>query len=207
MFKSITNLWERFGYYFSIAVSWLKSMVQKLKKNRKLCKRIILVLLFVLTWQVGVRYGATHVEIPEPEIIYVTLEPEIVSRSVEIHSEQESNINDIAKVLYGYRYNSDRDLEGIAWIILNRVDNQAEFKNFNTISSVVNQPSQWMGYGSDNPVLENLYDIAEKVLSEYNSDGKHLFAKDFLYFTWSQDYIVFRTEFKDSPTCKYWRSY
>lgn len=204
------KLWESLCDYFSIVLSWLKSLVQKLKKNRKLCKRIILVLLFVLTWQVGVRYGATHVEIPEPEVIKMYEDPavyELQEQQQQIKTEREQNLNAIAKVLYGYRYNSEIDLEGIAWVIFNRVDNQAEFKNFNTIYSVCNQPSQWMGYEEDNPVLENLYSIADKVLTKYESDGTRLFGREYLYFKWSSEYIVFRTTFIEGKDCKYWRSY
>lgn len=206
------KLWESLCDYFSIVLSWLKSLVQKLKKNRKLCKRIILVLLFVLTWQVGVRYGAAHVEIPEPEVVRVQEEidpdlDEMLSQYKAEKSEHEENVNAIAKVLYGYRYNSERDLEGIVWVILNRVDNQAEFKNFSTILSVINQQSQWMGYSEDNLVLEDLYEIADNTLYKYETGGKRLFGQEYLYFTWSSEYILFRTELYDSKTCRFWRAY
>lgn len=186
----------------------LKTNFILLLKNKEACKRIILVELFILTWIVGANFGAHRVKV-EPEIVYVYQEPvleEFDSRAI-AQTEQDQDIKAIAKVLYGYRYNSERDLEGIVWVILNRVDDQTEFKNFSSIEAVVGQPSQWMGYSDSNPVVEDLYSIAERVVSEYNSDGKRPFGKDFLFFTWSQDYIVFRTEFKESPTCKHWRSY
>lgn len=149
-------------------------------------------------------------EIPEPEIVYVHDSPnaDLVSAPAKPEqSDREKDISAISKVLYGYRYNSDRDLEGIVWIILNRVDNQSEFRSFETIQDVVNQPSQWMGYSNENPVLEELYNIVEDTLSKYENDGKRLFGQEYLYFEWRSDYIVFKTELYDSKTCRKWRAY
>lgn len=162
-------------------------------------------MLLMLTWTMGARYGArTVADVETPQQTLEQPEPTIQSEEPQI---QEADIIDIAKVLYGYRYNSDRDLEGIAWVVLNRVDNQAEFRHLSTVSDVVNQPSQWMGYDKNNPVLENLYDIAERVLYKYENDGKRLFGREYLYFEWNSEYIVFKTELYDSKTCKTWRSY
>lgn len=174
-------------------------------RNRKLCQVIVVVMLLMLTWTMGARYGArTVADVETPQQTLEQPEPTIQSEEPQI---QEADIIDIAKVLYGYRYNSDRDLEGIAWVVLNRVDNQAEFRHLSTVSDVVNQPSQWMGYDKNNPVLENLYDIAERVLYKYENDGKRLFGREYLYFEWNSEYIVFKTELYDSKTCKTWRSY
>lgn len=204
--------------YLKMGVEFLVAAFQKLlellktgfillSKNKRLCKKIIFALLFVLVWTLGVRYGASHTKV-EPEIVYVQQDSTQEDSEQTIYrSNREQNVNDIAKVLYGYRYNTDRDLEGIVWVILNRVDNKAEFHDFTTIDSVVNQPSQWMGYSKDNPVLENLWDIADDVLYRYETDGKRLFGKEYLYFEWRSDYIVFKTELYDSRTCQKWRSY
>ena len=185
----------------------LKTGFILLLKNKKLCKGIALVFLFVLVWTIGARYGANHTKV-EPEIVYVYQDPtQEDNEEINVRSQREQNLNAIAKVLYGYRYNTDRDLEGIVWVILNRVDNQAEFHDFITISDVVNQPSQWMGYNENNPVLENLWDIADDVLYRYETDGKRLFGQEYLYFEWRSDYIVFKTELYDSKTCQKWRAY
>lgn len=192
--------------------SKLWDMLKGLLSNRRFLRAVRLIALFALVWMLGARYGATHVKFPEPEVIRVQEEvdpelDEMLSQYKAEKSEHEENVNAIAKVLYGYRYNSERDLEGIVWVILNRVDNQAEFKNFNTISSVVNQQSQWMGYSEDNPVLEDLYEIADNTLYKYETGGKRLFGQEYLYFTWSSEYILFRTELYDSKTCRFWRAY
>lgn len=140
-------------------------------------------------------------ESPDPALI------DMLSRYEIEWSEREQDLNAIAKVLYGYRNSSDRDLEGIVWVILNRMDNQSEFRSLGTIQEVVSQPSQWMGYSSDNPVLENLWEIADDVLYKYETDGKRLFGQEYLYFEWGSDYITFKTELYDSKTCQKWRAY
>lgn len=192
--------------------SKLWDMLKGLLSNRRFLRAVRLAALFALVWMLGARYGVTHVKFPEPEVVRVQEEidpdlDEMLSQYKAEKSEHEENVNAIAKVLYGYRYNSERDLEGIVWVILNRVDNQAEFKNFSTIQSVVNQQSQWMGYSEDNPVLEDLYEIADDTLYRYETGGKRLFGQEYLYFTWSSEYILFRTELYDSKTCRFWRAY
>lgn len=185
---------------------------RSLEKDKALCKRIIILLLVSITWVVGARYGVAHVRTPEPadtkirQVKTLSNKGDFSQHKVQ-RSEREENLTAISKVLYGYRYNSERDLEGIVWVILNRVDNQSEFKGFSTIQDVVNQPSQWMGYSENNPVIEDLWEIADTVLTRYETDGKRLFGQEYLYFEWRSDYIVFKTELYDSKTCKMWRAY
>lgn len=198
--KNLTYLLKK------LCLSW-KTTCMEILKNRERNKKVILGLLFILTWLIGARCGLKQADLLTNKTNSEdTLQNSDTSvESTELDREQEINL--IAKVLYGYRYNSDLDLEGIVWVILNRVDNQAEFQNFETIQEVVKQPSQWMGYSEDNPVIENLYDIASSVVSKYDSDGKRLFGKEYLYFEWSNEYILFKTELYDSSTCRVWRAY
>lgn len=186
----------------------LTSVSVKILKTPKLRQIALVVVLVGLSWVFGMHYGATHAEV-EPEIQYVEITPDpALIHSLEVEkNERDQNIDSIAKVLYGYRYNSERDLEGIVWVILNRLDNQSEFREFGSIQDVVNQPSQWMGYSSENPVVEGLWDIAESTLYKYETDGKRLFGKEYLYFEWRSDYITFKTELYDSKTCQKWRAY
>lgn len=189
----------------------LLKMSYTLLWRSKLARQLIaLALLLNCTWLIGARYGASSVVIPEPEVIYVTPDPaimEMFEQYQEAKSIREQNITSIAKVLYWYRNNSARDLEGIVFVILNRVDNQAEFRDYDSIQMVVNQPSQWTGYSEDNPVLEELYDIAEAALNKYENDGKRPFGQEYLYFEWRSDYITFKTELYDSKTCQKTRLY
>lgn len=191
---------KKLAFLLRKLLSWLKAILKRIEANKTLCKKIIICLVVVLAWVCGMRFGANKVQ-PETkvEIRYIT-----VPQTKQTEQADDSDVKLIAKVLYGMQFNNPTDLEGVVWVILNRVDSPL-FPN--SISEVCNQPSQWMGYSDTNPVVDDLYKIAEKVLSEYDSDGRRLFGKDFLFFTWSQDYIVFRTEFKESNTCRYWRSY
>lgn len=199
---------EGLGCLLCKLLTLLKNVSIKIAKNPILCQLILVMILICSAWGFGRHYGATHTE-PTIETVYVqvTPDPELI-RSLEVEKTQrDQNIDSIAKVLYGYRYNSERDLEGIVWVILNRMDNQAEFRGFESIQEVVNQPSQWMGYSEQNPVLEDLWDIADNTLSKYETDGKRLFGQEYLYFEWHSDYIVFKTELYDSKTCQKWRAY
>lgn len=193
---------------------WLKKILIKIVTTRRLRNQVGMVIVLILTWLLGANYGAKHVEIPEPEpqivTVYTTPDPEaqeFMNRYQVERNERENNLILISKVLYGYRNNSEIDLEGIVWVILNRVSNQSEFRNFDTIPQICRQPHQWMGFEESNPVLENLYAIADKVLTKYETDGTRLFGREYLYFEWSSEYIVFKTELYDSRTCKKWRSY
>lgn len=167
--------------------------------------------MLIIVWFIGVKWGINKAT-TEPQVIYVeqTPSPELqafINSQQIILDQRQKDLTSISKVLYGYRYNSDIDLQGIVWVILNRVDNQSEFRNLVTIQEVVSQPSQWMGYSPDNPVLENLWEIADTVLYKYETDGKRLFGQEYLYFEWRNDYITFKTELYDSKTCQKWRAY
>ena len=190
---------------------WLKSSLLKIAKNTKGQKTILRTIVLITVWFIGAEWGASRVT-AEPQIVYVeqTLSPELqefIDNQQILLDQRQQDLTAISKVLYGYRYNSDIDLQGIVWVILNRMDNQSEFRGFTTIQDVVNQPSQWMGYSEDNPVLENLYTISDEVLTKYESDGKRLFGQEYLYFEWRSDYITFKTELYDSKTCQKWRAY
>ena len=205
---------KRLGSLLWKLLLWLKKTLTKIVKTRRLRNQVGMIVVLVLVWIWGVHYGAKHVELPEPEIkivtVYATPDPE-EAHTITVQSQQEAdreaNLTILAKVLYGYRNNSDIDLEGIVWTILNRVDNEAEFRNYGTIMQVCKQPHQWIGYNESNPVIEHLYEIADKVLTKYESDGARLFGKEYLYFDWSEEYITFKTELYNSRTCKRWRSY
>lgn len=185
-----------------------------LRKNRKSCKTLFMILMYMLTWIVGARYGQSKAIIPDTETgiaaEQVMPDPELEEMLAEYKKTKtvrEVNACSMAKVLYGYRDNSEKDLEGICWVILNRVDNQSEFRNFNTLSDVISCPSQWMGYNASNPVIDSLYNIAEGVLTDYETDGRRMFGQEFLYFEWNPEYLVFKSELYDSKTCKTWRNY
>jgi len=108
----------------------------------------------------------------------------------------------LARLLYGVKNNSTDDLYTMAWCVINRVDNP-QFPS--TVEAVINQPLQWMGYSADNPVLENLYRIADDVLTVWRSGGHRPVSDEYVYMSWSEYDIVLRDNFTEKGSTHYWR--
>lgn len=108
----------------------------------------------------------------------------------------------IAKVLYGVKGNNSTDLRTLCWCIFNRVDNPLYP---NDIAGVVDQPSQWMGYSSENPVLEELYEIARGELDMYLDGSRRPCDSSYVFMDWSSSSITLRDEFTISKSTTYWR--
>ena len=119
----------------------------------------------------------------------------------QITAEMTSEVELIAKVLYGVRNNNENDLRTYAWCIFNRVDNKLYP---NTIEEVVNQPQQWMAYSPDNAVVDYIYQIA---MDEYTSwkTGHRPVTDDFVYMNWTPASITLRNNWKDGSLTSYWR--
>lgn len=108
----------------------------------------------------------------------------------------------IAKVLYGIRNNSERDLRTAIWCILNRVDHP----NYpNTVKEVCEQKSQWMGYDDSNPVLNSLYELAMKELTTWHSDYRPVNI-DYVYMSWSSKEITLRNTWEVAKNTRYWQA-
>ena len=108
----------------------------------------------------------------------------------------------MARALYAYRDNSDRDLRTACWCMLNRVDNPS-FPD--SVKEVCQQPKQWMGYKDDNPILNNLYEIAYKELETWHS-GYRPVNMDYVYMSWSSKEIVLRTTYEIAKNTRYWQA-
>ena len=107
----------------------------------------------------------------------------------------------VARVLQGMNENSERGKKSICWCIFNRVDNPLYG---NTVESVVNQASQWVGYHSTNTITQENYNIAYAEVLKWHSGGIRPMRADFLYLSWSSKEIVLRTQFTDGRGCHYW---
>lgn len=107
----------------------------------------------------------------------------------------------VARVLYGVKGNSERDMRTYAWCIFNRVDDS---KYPDTLAGVISQPSQWMAYSEKNAVLDRLYTIAEEELDRWHS-GHRPVASDFVYMSWSPSEIVLRNRWEETSGTKYWQ--
>lgn len=108
----------------------------------------------------------------------------------------------IAKVLYGVRNNSTDDLKTCVWCILNRVDSTMYP---DTVEEVIAQPKQWMGYREDNPVLEDLYQLAHETLVQWYNGDRRPVSADYVYLNWTPSEIVLRDNWEDGSRTHYWR--
>jgi hypothetical protein len=108
----------------------------------------------------------------------------------------------IAKVIYGTaRNHSDFDKKAVVWCILNRVEHHS---HPDTVAEVCEQPKQWMGYSSENPVLEDIYDLALAELKIWHNGGHRPMDSSFIYLSWSSKEIVLRDTFEENTHTNYW---
>lgn len=109
----------------------------------------------------------------------------------------------LAKMLYGTaRNNSERDQRTAIWCALNRVDSVGYP---NTVKEVCQQPSQWVGYSDDNPILTNLYNIAKKELETWHN-GYRPVGIEYIYMNWSTKQITLRDTWKKDNDTSYWQA-
>lgn len=134
----------------------------------------------------------------DPVIACALKTPEIVETEIMHYTEDE--IIMVAKVLY-------RECRGIpsatekacvVWTICNRVDSD-EFPG-DTIAEVITYPNAF-AYTEDTPVWDELYDLAEDVLSRWNAErnGSVLVGRvlppDYEYFSGDGEHNYFRNEY------------
>ena len=109
----------------------------------------------------------------------------------------------IAKVIYGTaRNHSDSDKKAVVWCILNRVEHHS---HPDTIAEVCEQPKQWMGYSDENPVLEDIYNLALTELKTWHNGGHRPMSNDYIYLSWSSKEIILRDTFEENKNTNYWR--
>ena len=109
----------------------------------------------------------------------------------------------IAKVIYGTaRNHADSDKRAVVWCILNRVEHNSYPS---TVAEVCEQSKQWMGYSSENPVLEDIYNLALTELKIWHSGGHRPMSNDYIYLSWSSKEILLRDTFEENRNTNYWR--
>lgn len=112
----------------------------------------------------------------------------------------QEDINYIAKTLYGEcrGISSDMEKAAVAWCILNRVD--AGYGD--SIAEVVTAPYQFLGYSPDNPLLDELVEIAKDVISRWNAEKSghtevgRILPPEYLWFIGDGQHNHFRDEYK-----------
>lgn len=110
----------------------------------------------------------------------------------------------IAKTLYGEcRACAKDEIAAVAWCILNRVDSKERYFPDDVIA-VITQPYQFLGYREDNPVREDLLDIARDVLRRWYAekngaeDVGRVLPKGYCFFTGDGLHNYFTTTWKGS---------
>lgn len=104
----------------------------------------------------------------------------------------EEEAKTLAKVLYPMRDNSAEGLRSAVWCVLNRVDSRNYADN---IYDVCSKEQAFMGWSDDNPVLDNLYQIALKELQVWYS-GVRPMNTGFVFLNWTPREIVLFDSFE-----------
>ena len=117
--------------------------------------------------------------------------------------QMEYEAREIAKAMNGISSITERDddLKTYAWNILFRVSNPG-FPN--SVYEVVSQPSQYMGFSDDNPVVLGCYRIAYEVVKDfYNGDWPT--TDKFVYAEWDgRGKIILRDTYLAERDTEYW---
>lgn len=109
----------------------------------------------------------------------------------------------LARMLYGTARNHDeRDQRSAIWCALNRVDSPG-FPN--SVKEVCQQESQWIGYSDDNPILNDLYELAIEELTTWHNNYRPV-NKDYVYMSWSSKEIKLRDTYEKSDSTRYWQA-
>lgn len=214
-FNDLCEMLIQFCVWIAGIVSGLATRVfLSIKKNKKACwylslagKYLIVILLFVLVFQIGTRVGQKKAfDTYEQWLEDYKIEQEVAALkaieedpyTVKLNSEAEM----LAKVLYGVKDNKTDDLRTYCWCVFNRVDNKA-FPD--TLEDVIGQPQQWMRYDVTNPIIESLYQIAREELDKWYTDSHRPVSSDYVFMNWSNSDICLRDNFYEGSGTHYWR--
>ena len=212
-FATATVLWCDRAAIINKAAGHIKSAWERMLDNARQIQAVALLLLRIMTvCVVGARVKLAN-ENAAAEVMRLDLERQEAIRASMIASEQakaqeaqaahKADCEAVARVLYGTALHHSADAQkAVCWCILNRVESSLYP---NTITEVCEQPSQWMGYSPENPIIASLYDVADEVISGWEQGGYRAVSPDYLFLTWSRDEIVLKTTFTDGANTHYWR--
>ena len=192
----------------------IKSTVQKLHGDRRLCwavslaAKYLLCGLLLLAWTLAAcRYGQKkaletyRVWFSDYEAAQEAARQEAVEKdpyTILLNSEAES----LARVLYGVKDNDNDDLRTYCWCVFNRVENSSYPDE---LADVIAQPGQWMRYDPTNPILEPLYQLAREQLDVWHTDTHRPVSSEYVFMSWSSSDIVLRNVWAEGSGTKYWR--
>ena len=216
-----TGAWRDRAALIQRAAGNIKTRVQAVKENARRVQPVVLMFLLIALFVVitarvkldNERLKAEAAEAAAAEM-RLDLERQEAIRASTLAAEQakaqevaaaaRADREAVARVLYGTALHHSEDAQkAVVWCILNRVDSSLYP---NSIQEVCSQPSQWMGFSEDNPVIANLYAVADEVISGWESGGYRAVSPDYLFLSWTQDEIVLRTTFNETSRTHYWRA-
>lgn len=142
----------------------------------------------------------------EYELKYQAFQDELIELSTPSPDEVLENqirkeADEIARVIGTMK--SKRQKQSMLWNILMRVDSPYYP---NTVTEVVNQPSQWMFYDSKNPVRDDDVNLALEQLRLWH-EGRYPagLSSTFVYGEWSEHDYVLRDTWDKTYKTHYWR--
>ena len=135
---------------------------------------------------------------------------EAFAKQLEIAERKEEDTILMAKLLYGingfvdnYGY-SEGDVRTYGECAINRTLNTRNgFPN--TLSEVILQENQWVGFSENNQVIDKYYTIAAHIVSDYYNNIRRPVSSDYCWIDLRRDGCWLKNEYSDSPYVRTWR--
>lgn len=127
----------------------------------------------------------------------------VIPEDVALQHKMEAEATIMAQAAYGVRNvaGSINDITTYYWCMLCRVNNKIYPS---TIEDVLIQPNQWMGFSTDNPVLEEYYQAALEQLNTFYN-GHLPVDESFVFCEWNNTgKFMLRNDYNATKTTDYW---
>lgn len=184
----------------------MKQIVQMIAALKYAWKRILLAALcFLLCLVVTARI--TDQTRPTKTVLAATsladiIEPEQTEPPVPDGQIEEAEY--IARVVYGMaRNHATQHQQTVVWCILNRVDDS---RYPDSIIEVCKQPSQWVGYSDENPVLEQMYQMAYRMITEWRNGTHRPMDTSYVFAERTADSIILRNTYEVTGRTRYYEA-
>lgn len=126
-----------------------------------------------------------------------------IPEDVALQHKMEVEATTMAQAAYGVRNVAGgiNDIATYYWCMLCRVNNKIYPS---TVEGVLAQPNQWMGFSTDNPVLEEYYQAAIEQLNTFYN-GHLPVDESFVFCEWDNTgKFMLRNDYKATKTTNYW---
>ena len=121
---------------------------------------------------------------------------------VEVFKPDPVEVTALAQTLYGEcRGCSELQQKAVCWCVFNRVDD-GRFPD--TLIGVVSQPLQLQGYSPNNPVWDNLYDVAYSCIVDWHNGENRILDPDMCWFSGWDRINHFRNAWLFEDATKFW---